>query len=39
MIVSLTYDHRLIDGLQAVKFLTLIKGYIQDPSQLPLHYM
>lgn len=36
MIVSLTYDHRLLDGLEAVKFITLIKKYIQEPSLLRL---
>lgn len=36
MIVSLTYDHRLLDGLQAVKFISLIKKYIQEPSLLRL---
>lgn len=36
MIVSLTYDHRLLDGLEAVKFISLIKKYIQEPSLLRL---
>lgn len=36
MIVSLTYDHRLLDGLEAVKFISLIKKYIQQPSLLRL---
>lgn len=36
MIVSLTYDHRLLDGLEAVKFISLIKKYIQEPSFLRL---
>lgn len=36
MIVSLTYDHRLLDGLEAVKFISLVKKYIQEPSLLRL---
>lgn len=36
MIVSLTYDHRLLDGFEAVKFITLVKKYIQEPSLLKL---
>lgn len=36
MIVSLTYDHRLLDGSEAVKFISLVKKYIQEPSLLRL---
>jgi 2-oxoglutarate dehydrogenase E2 component (dihydrolipoamide succinyltransferase) len=36
MFVALTYDHRLIDGREAVQFLVTIKGYIEDPSRLML---
>jgi len=31
MIVALTYDHRLIDGREAVTFLKKIKQSIEDP--------
>jgi len=36
MFVALTYDHRLIDGREAVQFLVAIKGYVEDPSRLML---
>ncbi|CAM1508925.1 Fc.00g026640.m01.CDS01 [Cosmosporella sp. VM-42] len=36
MYVSLTYDHRLIDGREAVTFLNLVKKYIEDPSRMLL---
>lgn len=31
MIVALTYDHRLLDGREAVTFLVRVKQYIEDP--------
>jgi len=31
MYVALTYDHRLIDGREAVTFLRKIKAAIEDP--------
>lgn len=31
MTVALTYDHRLIDGREAVTFLTKIKAAVEDP--------
>ena len=34
MPLSLSYDHRLIDGREAVSFLKLVKEYIEDPSEL-----
>jgi len=34
MNLALSYDHRLIDGREAVGFLKLIKEYIEDPSEL-----
>ncbi len=34
MNLALSYDHRLIDGREAVGFLKLIKKYIEDPSEL-----
>jgi len=34
MNLALSYDHRLIDGREAVGFLKLVKEYIEDPSEL-----
>lgn len=31
MYVALTYDHRLVDGREAVLFLRKIKGAVEDP--------
>ncbi|CAI2175838.1 7800_t:CDS:10, partial [Funneliformis geosporum] len=36
MYVALTYDHRLIDGREAVTFLKTIKEQIEDPRRLLL---
>lgn len=36
MNVALSYDHRIIDGQQAVGFLKQIKTYIEDPEQMLL---
>lgn len=36
MYVALTYDHRLIDGREAVTFLKSIQNKIEDPSRLLL---
>ncbi len=33
---SLTFDHRVVDGAEAVKFGNLIKEYIEDPEFLEL---
>ena len=32
MYVALTYDHRLIDGREAVMFLKKIKSAVEDPQ-------
>ena len=37
MYLALSYDHRIIDGREAVLFLTHIKKIIEDPIQLLLH--
>ncbi len=37
MYVALTYDHRLIDGREAVQFLKHIKETIEDPARLLLN--
>ncbi|MCK4690305.1 MAG: 2-oxo acid dehydrogenase subunit E2, partial [Desulfuromonadales bacterium] len=36
MNVALSYDHRVIDGRQAVGFLQRIKIYIEDPEEMLL---
>ena len=37
MYVALSYDHRIIDGSDAVRFLYRVKELIEDPSRLMLH--
>lgn len=36
MYLALSYDHRLIDGRDAVSFLVAIKEYLEDPARLLL---
>jgi len=36
MYVALTYDHRIIDGSEAVQFLVAIKQSLEDPARLLL---
>ena len=36
MYLALSYDHRLIDGREAVTFLKLVKQYLEDPEELLL---
>jgi len=36
MYVALTYDHRVVDGREAVTFLVKVKQGIEDPSRLLL---
>jgi 2-oxoglutarate dehydrogenase E2 component (dihydrolipoamide succinyltransferase) len=36
MYLALSYDHRLIDGREAVQFLVRIKELIEDPEMLCL---
>ncbi|RZR84483.1 hypothetical protein BHM03_00011356 [Ensete ventricosum] len=36
MYIALTYDHRLIDGREAVFFLRCIKDVVEDPRRLLL---
>jgi 2-oxoglutarate dehydrogenase E2 component (dihydrolipoamide succinyltransferase) len=36
MYVALSYDHRIVDGREAVQFLVKIKHYIEDPGNLLL---
>ncbi|MFQ5936796.1 MAG: 2-oxoglutarate dehydrogenase complex dihydrolipoyllysine-residue succinyltransferase [Acidiferrobacterales bacterium] len=37
MYLALTYDHRIIDGREAVKFLVRTKEALEDPARLLLH--
>jgi pyruvate dehydrogenase E2 component (dihydrolipoamide acetyltransferase) len=34
--LALTFDHRLVDGAEAARFLNLVIGYLQDPDLLLL---
>jgi 2-oxoglutarate dehydrogenase E2 component (dihydrolipoamide succinyltransferase) len=34
MMVALSYDHRIVDGREAVQFLVKVKEYIEDPGHL-----
>ena len=34
MYLAITYDHRIIDGAEAVRFLVAIKERIEDPTRL-----
>lgn len=36
MYLALTYDHRLVDGREAVTFLVDIKGYLENPARILL---
>ncbi|MEY2725846.1 MAG: Dihydrolipoyllysine-residue succinyltransferase component of 2-oxoglutarate dehydrogenase complex [Planctomycetota bacterium] len=36
MYIALTYDHRVVDGREAVSFLKLVKDMIEDPTRLIL---
>lgn len=36
MYVALSYDHRIVDGKEAVSFLVSVKNYLEDPSRLAL---
>jgi 2-oxoglutarate dehydrogenase E2 component (dihydrolipoamide succinyltransferase) len=36
MYLALTYDHRIIDGKEAVQFLVAIKNTLEDPTRLLL---
>ena len=36
MYVALTYDHRLIDGREAVQFLVTVKQCLEDPARMVL---
>ena len=36
MYIALTYDHRIIDGREAVQFLVTVKQILEDPARLVL---
>ena len=36
MYLALTYDHRLVDGREAVTFLKSVANKIEDPNRLVL---
>jgi 2-oxoglutarate dehydrogenase E2 component (dihydrolipoamide succinyltransferase) len=36
MYLAMTYDHRIIDGREAVQFLVTIKDSLEDPGRLLL---
>jgi len=36
MYLALSYDHRIVDGREAVQFLVKVKDYIEDPGNLLL---
>lgn len=37
MYLALSYDHRIIDGKEAVSFLVAIKNFLEDPARLLLN--
>ncbi len=34
MYIALSYDHRIVDGAEAVQFLTMVKELVEDPESL-----
>ena len=38
MYLALSYDHRMIDGKEAVQFLVTIKDFIEDPARILLMF-
>jgi 2-oxoglutarate dehydrogenase E2 component (dihydrolipoamide succinyltransferase) len=38
MYLALSYDHRAVDGKEAVTFLITVKNGIEDPAKLPLDF-
>jgi len=37
MTVTLSADHRVVDGVAAAKFLQRVKALLETPHNLPLH--
>ena len=38
MYLALSYDHRAVDGKEAVTFLVTVKQCIEDPKKLPIDF-
>lgn len=36
MYLALSYDHRIVDGREAVQFLVTIKELLEDPARIVL---
>jgi len=36
MYLALSYDHRMIDGKEAVQFLVVVKDMLEDPARILL---
>ena len=36
MYLALTYDHRLVDGREAVTFLCMVRDQVEDPRRMLL---
>jgi 2-oxoglutarate dehydrogenase E2 component (dihydrolipoamide succinyltransferase) len=36
MYLALSYDHRMIDGKEAVQFLVTVKSLLEDPARILL---
>jgi 2-oxoglutarate dehydrogenase E2 component (dihydrolipoamide succinyltransferase) len=36
MYLALSYDHRIVDGREAVQFLVKVKEYVEEPGNLLL---
>jgi 2-oxoglutarate dehydrogenase E2 component (dihydrolipoamide succinyltransferase) len=36
MYLALSYDHRIVDGREAVQFLVAIKEMVEDPTRILL---
>ena len=36
MYIAITYDHRIIDGREAVQFLVAVKDCLEDPGRMLL---
>lgn len=34
MVLSMSFDHRVVDGAQAAEFLKALKGYLEDPDNM-----
>lgn len=39
MYLALTYDHRLVDGREAVTFLCMVRDQVEDPASFNKDYV